>query len=203
MATKIIKVHGCSGAGKTTDLRLFMRTCTLTGEQACGPNKMLYYRYSHPAVAEPIFVLGSYISICGGLDTIADAQTVMNLIDQLHPKGHILMEGLLASTYYGKMGEHSKQFGDDYIYAFLNTPVEICLKRVTERRAASNNTRKFNPQLTVEKWETINALRLKLQAWGHNVKDLDWRLVSRNPLYIEWMQPSEDPEATTPTHPLK
>jgi uridine kinase len=203
MANKIIKLHGCSGAGKTTVIRQFMITCILTGEQAAGPNKILYYRYSHPAITEPIFVLGSYISICGGLDTIADAQTVMDLIDKLHPQGHVLMEGLLASTYYGKMGEHSKQFGDDYIYAFLDTPIDVCLERVIARRAAANNTRKFNPDLTRDKWKTINTLRYKLIAQGHNVKDLEWVAYSNNPLLIEWMQTTEDEEATTPTTPLK
>ena len=121
MANKIVKIYGPSGAGKTWVVRLFMAECTLTGEKAIDYNKMLYYRYDHPNVEEPVFVLGSYINVCGGLDTIENTATVMKLIDELHDQGHILMEGLLVSTYYGKLGDHSVRFGDDYIHAFLDT----------------------------------------------------------------------------------
>lgn len=173
---RIIKLHGCSGAGKTTAVRLLMAESELKGEVAIGLNRILYYKYKHPEVETPIYILGSYTNVCGGLDTISAASQVMDLIDRLHPEGHILMEGLLASTYYGKMGEHSQQFKDDYIYVFLNTPIEECIERVRKRRERAKETRPFNDQLTRDKWDTITALQKKLISWGtHRVETLDWK----------------------------
>lgn len=64
------------------------------------------------------------------------------------------------------MGEHSRQYGDKYVYAFLDTPIELCLERVVARRAASGRNNKFNPQLTRDKHETIAALQRKLVLQG-------------------------------------
>lgn len=155
---KIIKIHGCSGAGKTTAVRQFMESggavpvydTTMKKPEAylCRPNT---------------YVLGSYENNCGGMDTVGSAAEVMDLVDQYARLGHVIFEGLLQSTYYGAMGTHSRQYGDDYIYAFLDTPIDLCIARVLDRRAKSGRNNKFNPQLTIDKHATINTLRQKLQ----------------------------------------
>jgi len=87
-------------------------------------------------------------------------------------KGHVVFEGLLQSTYYGAMGTHSLQWGQDYVYAFLDTPIEICLERVEARRLAQGSTNKFNPQLTRDKHTTIARLRKRVASMGHKTIDL-------------------------------
>jgi len=109
------------------------------------------------------YVLGSYANTCGGMDTVGTAAKVMALVDKYAGLGNVIFEGLLQSTYYGAMGTHSRKYGDRYIYAFLDTPIELCLERVIARRDASGRGNKFNPQLTRDKHATINTLRLKLQ----------------------------------------
>jgi hypothetical protein len=123
------------------------------------------------------YVLGSYENTCGGMDTVGTAQEVMGLLDKYSQLGNIIFEGLLQSTYYGSMGLHSRKYGGDYIYAFLDTPIELCLERVVERRKTSGRNNKFNPQLTIDKWNTINLLRMKLRngaqmGFRHTVADL-------------------------------
>lgn len=170
----IIKIHGCSGAGKTTAVRQFMGLGTIA-PLGTNPDRPEAYLCNGGT-----YVLGSYENTCGGMDTVGTAAEVMNLLEKYAPMGNVIFEGLLQSTYYGKMGEHSKNYPrNSYIYAFLDTPIDLCLERVVERRKASGRNNKFNPQLTIDKWNTINHLRDKLIAQGHHrVVTLDhrWRL---------------------------
>jgi hypothetical protein len=103
------------------------------------------------------------------MDTITDVKDALALIDKYAAIGDVIHEGLLQSTYYGVMGEHSKTYGDNYLYAFLDTPVELCIQRVVDRRARANNTRPFNPDLTRAKHNTIERLKARVKILGHNV----------------------------------
>lgn len=172
---KIIKIHGCSGAGKTTAVRNFMSRCNSIIPIMATPNKPEAYMCLAPGVPVPVYVLGSYENTCGGMDTVGTADKVMGLLEAYAPKGHVIFEGLLQSTYYGKMGNHSRNYPrENYIYAFLDTPIDVCLDRVVIRRAASKRNNKFNPQLTVDKHATIEALKKKLELEGyHRVVSLD------------------------------
>ena len=173
---KIVKIHGCSGAGKTTLIRALFARAREVGivRRFVRSDKVIYYQLQLGPT--PIYVLGDYENNCGGCDTIDTAEKVMVLIDELVPQGHVIHEGLLQSTYYGAMGEHSKQYGDNYIYAFLDTTLEECLERVVARREAQGTTRKFNPDLTRRKHETIAKLKSKLEGWGtHRILSLDGR----------------------------
>jgi adenylate kinase family enzyme len=167
---RVIKVHGCSGAGKTTAVRALMKRCSIVSPipEPGAKGKPEAYMCSLPALA-PIYVLGSYETTCGGMDTVGTAQEVMGLLDKYIPKGHVVFEGLLQSTYYGAMGLHSLQFKDRYIYAFLDTPIDLCLERVVKRRAASGITRPFNPQLTRNKHETILNLKRRLEVQNDHI----------------------------------
>lgn len=186
--TKIVKIHGCSGAGKTTVARGIMRECKVIDTERNEKGKPLYYQLYHPSVTQPIILIGSYENTCGGVDTIPEVQTVLDFIDQLHPTAHIILEGLLISTYYGKMGEHSKRFGQDYIYSFLTTPVDVCLDRIYQRRADSGRNNKFNPQLTIDKWNTIASLKNKVRTMGHRVEELDWTRDDLSKQVISWLE---------------
>jgi adenylate kinase family enzyme len=165
----IIKIHGCSGAGKTTAVRELLEyprdvifvSSKIEAYQVWPPGK----KFTH--------VLGSYANTCGGMDTVSDAGKVIALVDKYAPLGNVVFEGLLQSTYYGKMGAASVPYGDKYIYAFLDTPIELCLERVVARRAASGRNNKFNPELTRIKHDTIRALQIKLHLQGlHRVVTL-------------------------------
>jgi uridine kinase len=154
--SKIIKIHGCSGAGKTTAVRQYMNSCVPTRKIIVN-DKPEAYQYGST------YILGSYENTCGGMDTVESASQVMALLDKYSPQGDVIFEGLLQSTYYGAMGTHSRKWGDDYIYTFLDTPIDLCLERVVARRAASGRNNKFNPQLTRDKHATIETLRRKLE----------------------------------------
>lgn len=163
MNGKIIKIHGCSGAGKTTAVRSLMDMAE-DAEKLWTPDqkKVEAYKLKLAGIVAPVFVLGSYENNCGGMDTVGSAKEAIMLVHQYESIGHVVHEGLLQSTYYGAMGKDSQRYGDRYIYAFLDTPIEICLQRVVARREANGSKNKFNPELTREKHRTIQNLMDKL-----------------------------------------
>jgi adenylate kinase family enzyme len=160
----ILKIHGCSGAGKTTAVRELMKASQVNKVVSVKGTALKTEGYSltRPDIELPIFVLGSYDNNCGGMDTVSSAKEAMSLVHKYFQLGHVVHEGLLQSTYYGAMGTDSLQYGDEYIYVFLDTPIELCLERVVARREANGSTNKFNPQLTRDKYDTIERLRLRL-----------------------------------------
>lgn len=157
MSKTILKLHGCSGAGKTTAVRQYM--ASLSGLRPIRNGKGKVEAYIDDGYH---IVLGSYENTCGGMDTVSSAAEVCKLLELYETMGSIIFEGLLQSTYYGAMGKHSQQYGDRYVYAFLDTPIELCLERVIARRAASGRNNKFDPQLTRDKHATIESLKAKM-----------------------------------------
>jgi len=172
MARKIIKIHGCSGAGKTTAVRLLLNDSFIVTPIKNDAGKIEAYLCSNMKLKREVSVLGSYQNNCGGMDTVSKAFDAMSMVKKYEKVGHVVHEGLLQSTYYGAMGKDSVQYGDDYVYAFLDTPLELCLERVVARRAANESKNKFDPQLTVDKFRTIERLKAKLPAMGHRVVTL-------------------------------
>jgi adenylate kinase family enzyme len=167
----ILKIHGCSGAGKTTAVRELMKASKVTKLRNIA-SKVEAYMLDVPGAEELVFVLGSYDNNCGGMDTVSSAADAMKLVNYYGKMGHVVHEGLLQSTYYGAMGTDSKQYGDSYKYVFLDTPIDVCLERVVARRKSNGSINKFNPQLTKDKHATIERLRKRLPDLGHRVEIL-------------------------------
>lgn len=178
----ILKIHGTSGSGKTTAVRSLIDKSILTPvvfdwhyKDKIRPTTAKIIEIMVPDCPKRIFILGKYDNTCGGVDTISDVNQVGHMIDKLHGDGdvHIVYEGLLTSTYYGWLGKHSWQFADEYIYAFLDTPLELCIERVKARRKAAGNDRPFNEVPTSDKYLAINRLKKKLGPMGHRVATLE------------------------------
>lgn len=180
---KIIKLHGCSGAGKTTAVRAMMLTASRVHEvvpdslpdgkpnRSERPEAYVCEFGDHTTLA----ILGSYKNNCGGMDSYAsDAGSIIKLIEAYRDESHVLFEGLLLSTYYGGVGKHLEQYGDDFIMAFMNTPIITCLDRVTRRRDVQQSKNKFNSQLTVDKFNTIEKLKIKCKQNGRRVVDIEY-----------------------------
>jgi len=168
----ILKIHGTSGSGKSTIAWTFLKTFTvdmLTNEVG----KVEAYRVQPPDFNQPIYILGKYTTQCGGCDTL-NADEQIELLHRYAPLGHVIYEGLLASEYYGRLGEASAQYGDDHVFAFLDTPIETCIERVKARRLAAGNTKPLNEDNTRGRIKKIDALKRKLKTvFGRKVVDLD------------------------------
>lgn len=161
----IVKLHGTSGSGKTSVARGLM--------DLAGPTAVLeirnsngswpeMYQFSLPGVTAPIFVLGPYVSTCGGLDCMPDVLDHMRLINMAAPLGNVFYESLLGSEYYGRIGRFTEQFGDNHVFAFLDTPIEVCIERIKTRRAAAGNKKPLNEANTRGRVVKIERLKHRL-----------------------------------------
>ena len=133
----IVKLHGTSGSGKTTVARGLMALAKPefgVSTILSTKNKPEAYMFQLPDVDLPVFVLGPYINAIGGLDCVSDSADHIRLLHSAAAHGHVFYEGLLGSEYYGEIGRQSERYGDDHIFAFLDTPVDLCVERVKARR---------------------------------------------------------------------
>ena len=159
----IIKLHGTSGSGKTTVARELMKQADLVRtilNPASRKPEAYEVRWLYK---NPLFILGPYTATCGGLDSLSNVDDHIRLLEHYGNLGHVFYEGLLGSEYYGRIGKVSEQFGDRHIFAFLDTPIEVCLARVQARRLAKGNTKPLNPANTVGRVAKIQRLRYRLE----------------------------------------
>ena len=165
---KIIKILGSSGAGKTTVIRDLMTK---------GP--VIKWADNHPGYYVevpdcPLAIVGRYEANCGGVDTLSGAAEAIKWVEAAHPFAHVIYEGLLQSTYYGRMGTWSQQYGDDFIYALLNTPETVCMDRLHARREKNGTKRPLNVPQAQEKYWTVRRAFDKAKEHGHRCVELQW-----------------------------
>ena len=164
----IVKLHGTSGSGKSTIAWRFLKDYP-NAARTSEVGKIEAYDVRVPELTLPLYILGRYSTQCGGCDTLSADQQ----IDLLHcyaPLGHVLYEGLLASEYYGRLGEASERYGKDHVFAFLDTPIDLCIERVKARRLAAGNDKPLNEDNTRGRIKKIEALKRKLvSVYGRQV----------------------------------
>lgn len=182
----IINIRGTNGSGKTTLAR-----------QLIGPDAQPVdlVQYPSPTKREPerqrfvegwgdtsFLAIGSYKQGCGGMDTIPSfelqQQAVMTAarwekngrpITGPSPE-HIVCEGVLASTVAGSWLEFFRHFpvgGHMVLIAYLDTPLELCLERITARQvAAKGEAREIKVDQVRDKVRAITATRARFDAAG-------------------------------------
>lgn len=199
----VIKLGGCNGSGKTSIAREIIKlagakpVATLSG----APLKKSEYAYAGFYAGRRICVLGSYEAVCGGMDTISDKDDRLKLIkhaidncDVGEPGGVVFFEGLITGKTYGAIGalseEHIKRKGKRrgfWLYAFMDTPFDVCVARTEQRRRAAGNlapldaARTLEPtfrscQHLAEKLLGTRAAKVGLQPYPHPVHMVNHKL---------------------------
>jgi len=163
----IIKLHGTSGSGKTTVARTLMSDSQVTPILNQANRKPEAYHCFHILLAQPLYVLGPYTATCGGLDSLNDVDEHMRLLATYAQLGHVFYEGLLGSEYYGRIGKLSEQWGDRHIFAFMDTPIDICIDRIKARRLAAGNDKPLNEANTRGRIPKIERLKSRLKHELH------------------------------------
>lgn len=168
----IVKVHGTSGSGKSTLAHNLLKDFPREVERRKeGGGRPEVYRIEAPF--GKLYLFGPYDTVCGGCDAL-NSERQIELLRQYGKQGHVLYESLLGSEYYGKLGLASQPFGNDHIFAFLDTPIEVCIERVKARRLAAGNFKPLNETNTRERVKKIEMLRKKLIGMGRRVETLHW-----------------------------
>lgn len=192
MKNQIINIRGCNGSGKTTVVRRFLDR--LPGEPLGGkPGRPAGYGVDATewGITRPVYIVGSYENTCGGTDGIKTQEEIVDRVQRAYGAGHVLVEGLLMSKSSdgGVTAPALRDLGG--IFAFLDTPWEVCLERVLVRRAAAGNDKPFDPDKTMRSaYEQCHrSAELLTAAGGYDVRWLPWQdPVTR---VVEWLREAE------------
>jgi thymidylate kinase len=163
----LISLRGTNGSGKSTVVKgLFDVT---------KPHKLLYgvlgprlpeaYQITIKA-KQPTFVLGPYITPCGGCDRLIPFDIIPPLIEKYAAKGHVIFEGVIVASIYGQIGRLMEKYKKNSIMLFLDTPMEECIKRVQSRRDDREDGREFDPKNLTTKFRACQRVREKVTADG-------------------------------------
>lgn len=185
---KFINIRGCNGSGKTTVLRSLVksigggvvRSCPeMTGEAA---HKSIPFTFLPNGVA----ILGDYLPAgmgrveattagCDRVKTQAATKAALEWAAQQPGVEAVLFEGVVVSTIYGPWRDWAKAHGG-MIWAFLDTPLEVCLQRIQQR----NGGKPIKEDQVADKHATIQRVFDKAQADGETVALLHWETALRD-----------------------
>lgn len=179
----ILKGAGANGSGKTTLAREFMKLWEFTpftdakGKvleyHAWPTSKQLLYRKF-----KTIVVLGDYRNVCGGMDAVSDKDRRLDLVKEYCDRKDtlVLYEGILVGVTWGAMGELSLRSKVPWVYWFMNTPYEECVRRVEARRKAKGNLTPFDGMRSLHpKIRSCESVARKAETAGHKVHWVDWK----------------------------
>jgi predicted kinase len=137
----LVNVRGTHGSGKSTVVRTLLDHPSLSQRYGLlGPSKPEAYRLSLDCCSHDVFVLGPYHTNCGGCDAL-DYDIILDLIQKYEPHGHVVFEGALVSSAYGRVGELLERHGQRSTIVFLDTPLETCLRRIEARSGKPRHER--------------------------------------------------------------
>ena len=172
----ILDIRGTHGSGKSYIAhQLLSYGC----EEIVGYNeykkKETILGYSVPSL--DLAVVGKYETQCGGCDGVGSSDEVcrrVRLFASIYK--HTVLEGILVShTFdrYNRLAQEMKEAGHTYLFAFLDTPLEVCIERVKARRKAKGNDKELNPNNIIRDHHNIyTVVRGKMIKAGRTVTDI-------------------------------
>lgn len=160
----IVRLNGTHGSGKSTTATRVMNKYGFEKVHQDGQKRPIGYMSQLPN-GELLFIVGPYETACGGCDAVQPFARIWPLVEfGIERATHVLFEGALLSTTFGHIGTKSEQYGDDFVWAFMDTPMLKCQERVNQRRAVRGAEPLADFVNVNSKWQTIDRLRLKLIA---------------------------------------
>ena len=177
---KYINVRGCNGSGKTTLLRCLARSPLCHVELVEVPDhKPIPVTHCPGGIA----IIGDYTPAAAtkttaGLDCIKTqdaAKAVIEAVGRDPLVKVVLFEGVVVSTIFGPWMEWSRNNGG-MTWAFLDTPLEVCLRRIHER----NGGKPIKEDQVADKHRTLLRVREKADAAGEKVRLIHWETALRD-----------------------
>lgn len=176
----IINVRGTSGSGKSTIVFELMKRYPVKELDLDAKGRPGNYEIKLPR-GQKLYVIGRYSTQCGGCDGIGSNVEVMRRAEHYAKKGHVLFEGLLLSSTYGALGAWSERYKDNFVFAFLDTPLKTCLRRVNARRRRRGVLEPVNPRNTTMKWN-------QCRGCARNIVEVHHRRV----VWLSYRTPTDD-----------
>ena len=182
-----VKIGGTNGSGKTCLARAFMKLWDFKPECFTGKTKVAQYvarvKPGQPLskLFNKVVVLGSYETVCGGMDTINDKNILRPLVEQYctnkDKRTLVFLEGLLVGGTYGYLGELSERSKVPWLYGFMDTPYDVCVSRVEARRLERGNDKPFDGMRSLHgKIRGCKSTAARAASGGHVVVWIDHKL---------------------------
>jgi hypothetical protein len=177
----IINIRGTNCSGKTTVVERMMK---LFGKTPLTNEKGRIWAYRVHFEPE-FYVLGSYEKHLGGCDRISSMEKLTNGIQTLSLMGNVLFEGVLVSILTQPWVELTKQMPDcHFIFATLDTPKDLCVKRCTKRRK-KEGIKHWAPNNLLNKYKAVHQAHKLLKKANLDVRHLPHDRATQN--LINWM----------------
>jgi hypothetical protein len=89
----------------------------------------------------------------------------------------VICEGVIAMTSYGfgrvaRFADKQERKGNHMIFARIDTPADLCIERVRQRRREAGNPKPFDPGKLVRKYESVLRSQEKLREAGYDARIL-------------------------------
>lgn len=151
----LINLRGTSGSGKSTIVREIMKLYPSKSPVKIKDRKQpIGYILSRPE-GKDLAVLGHYETDCGGCDTITSLDDIFKHVRWAADQGYdVLFEGLLISAEVNRTTELATD-GYQLIVVGLDTPLEVCLASVNQRRA--NNFQRRLERVEAENEDRVTS----------------------------------------------
>jgi adenylylsulfate kinase-like enzyme len=192
----VINIRGTNGCGKTTLAKSLLESY---------PNKPIFkdkekklingYVIKTPNVRT--YLVGPYRITTGGCDAIGPiAQAagvkpfdyICDLVREFSEKGNVVFEGAIVATVTGRWVELARSLPEtSFIFGFMDTSLERCLKRVAKRRLKRGDTRPLDPNVSViPKYEAVMGSKIRLKEEGMDVRTIPHK--NALPTILEWLK---------------
>lgn len=163
MKGKLISLRGTHGSGKTFVMHNFLKAHPSKPKYGMlGARLPEAYELTMKGADGPVFVIGPYLTACGGLDAVQPYENILKLLSKYEPEGHMVFEGLMASGVYGRIGEWMEPFKKRVHVLFLDTPYEKCVERVESRREARGNRTELDPTNVKKKFLAVGYVKKRV-----------------------------------------
>ncbi len=163
----LISLRGTNGSGKSTVIyALFKEVKATPIYGVLGPRLPEAYMLLIPKVKKPTFVLGPYVTACGGCDRLIPFDLIPELITKYARRGNVIFEGVIVASIYGQVGALMEKFKREAVMLFLDTPMATCIQRVQSRRDDRVDDREFNSKNLEQKYKSTMRVKEKASTDG-------------------------------------
>jgi hypothetical protein len=174
----VIQVRGTHGSGKTSAVRAFMERYPHENLYNAD-GKIVAVQVTVPEFRRPVYLIGKYDNACGGMDAIkTQEEAATRVINAWRCGGHVLCEGVLSSgvSAAGTFPRMLIEAVDPQKLKFrsMNTPLEVCIERVVQRRAGRGKDGPFDPRNVVAKYKQVLSAHKKYEDGGYDIAWLDY-----------------------------
>lgn len=181
----IINLRGTNGSGKSTVARGLMahdpatKIVNLAPSGQKGLVETFVQGYHVPNL--DLCVVGLYKTACGGCDGIKTQELIHESVKLAAGRyKHVFFEGVVVSTIFSSyltLATHFKLHDKPFVWAYMDTPLQLCLDRVGDRNGGKQlkTSKAYGKEevTTIEKkFKSIASTRAKAKASGELVLDI-------------------------------